>query len=215
MNTNREDLIERYQQFSDEELLKIFTSGNLTELAQSVALNEVKARRILAPKPDLKSNDKLPVNMSPVAFNLTSSEADELSEIIKNNGIPVLIDKVGNSEEPKSNKLYKLSVSPMHVAAAMGIINAHINYSADVDHDLVSNEELNTGIGNDVVKYNQNVGELNIGDDESNTVESKAESSNKRLQLLKLFLVIFALLIDWISRKLFDFSILEFIHFYK
>lgn len=92
--TNREDLIERYQQFSDEELLKLFTSGNLTELAKSVALKEIKARRLIVPSLELNRINKLSVNMKTIALNLGSSEVDELSEIIKCNGIPVLIEKV-------------------------------------------------------------------------------------------------------------------------
>ena len=49
MNNNRDDLDVRHNQFSDEEIIRLFSSGSLTELAQSVALNELKLRILAIP----------------------------------------------------------------------------------------------------------------------------------------------------------------------
>jgi hypothetical protein len=44
MQVSREELVESYRQFSDEELLLLVKAGSLTELAQEVAANEIRSR---------------------------------------------------------------------------------------------------------------------------------------------------------------------------
>jgi len=49
MQVSREELVESYRQLSDEELLQLLQAGSLTELAQEVAVNELRSRGTVLP----------------------------------------------------------------------------------------------------------------------------------------------------------------------
>lgn len=49
MNTDRRDLARRFRELSDDELVSLCASGDLSELAQSVALEELDSRGINPP----------------------------------------------------------------------------------------------------------------------------------------------------------------------
>ena len=51
MTITRQSLLERFQLLSDEELLALFRSGDLIELAQDVAAQELRQRRVDLTKP--------------------------------------------------------------------------------------------------------------------------------------------------------------------
>lgn len=97
----------------------------------------------------------------------------------------------------------------------MVVLNSHLNNSTGVNQYLFSNEELNTGIGDDVVKHNKEITKSNLIDGKSENIEPKTASSNTGGQFFKLYVVIFFITIDWISLKLFNFSFLHFFHIYK
>lgn len=44
-----EDLEDLYDSYSDGEILRLYTSGNLTDVAKKVALNEIKLRILTIP----------------------------------------------------------------------------------------------------------------------------------------------------------------------
>lgn len=46
MAVSIEDLENLYNSYSDEEIKRLYKSGNLTEVAKKVALNEIKLRRL-------------------------------------------------------------------------------------------------------------------------------------------------------------------------
>ena len=50
-NTDPVDLAKRFRDLSDDELLSLCNSGNLNEVAQSVAANELAARGYEVPEP--------------------------------------------------------------------------------------------------------------------------------------------------------------------
>lgn len=134
MNNNRDDLEETYNQFSDEEIIRLFSSGNLTELAQSVALNELKLRHLATPSKVNSDNESIEIenleaNMRVVADHLTVPEANVLCGLIQTEGIP---SDVGDSNFTNLNLPFPsafgnayVRVPTEYVKQAMDFINAY------------------------------------------------------------------------------------------
>jgi hypothetical protein len=55
MPTSRDDIAERFERFADAELLDLLRSGELTELAQEVAVAELSRRRVDLPAAELRA----------------------------------------------------------------------------------------------------------------------------------------------------------------
>lgn len=150
MNNNLEDLEERYNQFSDEEIIRLFSSGNLTELAQSVALNELKLRHLAIPfeaKGDNESMEieNLEANMRVIAENLTVSEANILCGLIQSEGIPADVGDSNftnlNSPFPSAFGNAYIRVPFEYIKQAMDFINAYNQGKYEFDDGLVGGED--------------------------------------------------------------------------
>lgn len=154
MNNNRDDLEERYNQFSDEEIIRLLSSGDLTELAQSVASNELKLRRLAIPsevKGDIESIaiENLEANMRVVAEHLTISEANILCGLIQTEGIPAHVGDTNfsnlNSPFPSPFGNAYVRVPFEYVKQAMDSINAYnqgkYEFDASLDGDDTGNLE--------------------------------------------------------------------------
>lgn len=152
MNNNRDDLEERYNQFSDEEIIRLFSSGNLTDLAQSVALNELKLRHLALPSEinsDVESIEiaNLEANMRVVAEHLTIVEANILCGLIQTEGIPA---DVGDSNLtnvispfPSAFGNAYVRVPLEYVKQAMDFINAYNQGKYEFDDSLVGDDNNN------------------------------------------------------------------------
>ncbi|HET7833829.1 MAG TPA: hypothetical protein VFK88_12785 [Gallionella sp.] len=96
MNSDRADLEARYKLLSDDEIKRFVGSGNLTELAQSVAMAELKRRGwqwSLFDRPDTESAQivehvRHDADMSIVARHLTPTDAHILRELLQAEGVP-------------------------------------------------------------------------------------------------------------------------------
>lgn len=93
MTVSVEDLEDLYDSYSDGEILRLYTSGNLTEVAKKVALNEIKLRRLTIPANVSGDSDPVEEKSRPefemriIANNLRFDEAIILSEAMIAEGI--------------------------------------------------------------------------------------------------------------------------------
>lgn len=94
MNPSREDLEWQYRQLEDEVLLDRYESGTLTELAQSVALHEMRRRGIEPPAVEVPTENagvdgeaQRSGDMKRIARHLTWAEAQILCALLESEGI--------------------------------------------------------------------------------------------------------------------------------
>src|SRR5690242_7670723 len=102
MDVTPESLAEKFRLYSDEELLELFRSGDLTEVAQSIARVELASRRIdpgpppppVSPAPDQEpESDSEPVvegDLVMVARMLDPIEAEMLRGRLEAEGVPAM-----------------------------------------------------------------------------------------------------------------------------
>ncbi len=93
MTVSRSDLEQRFRMFADEVLLQRYQSGDLTDLAQSVALQELRARGISPPVKGLVV-EQLPPTLSTqgadrvsVPVELSWAQAQALTARLNSQGI--------------------------------------------------------------------------------------------------------------------------------
>src|SRR5271165_2356314 len=105
MDVTPESLAEKFRLYSDEELLELFRSGDLTEMAQSIAHIELASRRIdpgppappVSPAPDQQPEpepDPEPVvqgDLVMVARMLNPIEAEMLRGRLEAEGVPAMV----------------------------------------------------------------------------------------------------------------------------
>ena len=96
MTVTRQSLLERIQLLNDDELLAQFHSGELTDLAKSIAGEELHRRNVDISKktvaPRIKHRDALSEeNLVPIARYFTVAEADMLKSRLEVEGVPAVV----------------------------------------------------------------------------------------------------------------------------
>ena len=147
MTTSREDLTERFRGLEDQELIRRAASGNLTELAQEVALAETQARGLHLPEtssPDsgfqaIHENGDFVV----VARYSTPTEAHVLQALLESEDIPTIVPPGLVDALPylsTSQGGVRVEVPETHLAKARHIVEAFTrgDYSLDEDSEIGS-----------------------------------------------------------------------------
>jgi len=94
MDPSRTDLEETFQELADDELLRRCTSGELTDLAQSIALAEVRARGLeLPPAPEAPAGERQAYlgDWVAIARYLSFTEVHLLRACLEAAGIPAAV----------------------------------------------------------------------------------------------------------------------------
>jgi len=145
MNSDRNDLAAQFQLLSDEELVSRGTSGELTELAQAVAIAEAQARGISLPElepPDEGDEAEGPYHgdMQIVARYLTPTEAHMLCSCLQAAGVPA---ETGDTNLVQAHSLLAgavggacLRVPAQFVPEAMEVIAAFKRGEFALDEDF-------------------------------------------------------------------------------
>ena len=110
MTPDREELQQSYSRLSDAEVTRLAACGTLTELAQSVAVAELRARGLpipVPPQPKPVEDEVYPGRMRIVARNLSYIEAHILSSLLNAEGIPA---QPGNVNLVQTNTLLSIAV---------------------------------------------------------------------------------------------------------
>jgi hypothetical protein len=96
MSITRQSLAENFKLLRDDELLALFHSGDLTDLAQEVAAAELQQRGIDLSKPIVQSGTKSEAtpgsgDLVPVARFFTAAEAQMLQSRLELEGVPAVV----------------------------------------------------------------------------------------------------------------------------
>jgi hypothetical protein len=100
MDADRQELKESFRGFSDEELLRRWNAGVLTDLAAAVAIDEARSRGLvlgLRPTPpsdapaDPADAPVYPGDLVVAARNLSPTEAFLLASFLRHQGIPAVV----------------------------------------------------------------------------------------------------------------------------
>lgn len=99
MSISREDLAERFRDLSDETLCQRYLAGNMTELALSVARDEMRTRGIDIPRPDAQApaadvESGLDGDLVNIASHLTLDEAQVFAAFLDAQGVPAFVADV-------------------------------------------------------------------------------------------------------------------------
>jgi hypothetical protein len=120
MDATPESLAEKFRLYSDDELLELFRSGDLTELAQTVARAELATRgidpaRSVAPsasEPDAEPEPVVEGDLVMVARMYNPLEAEMLRGRLESEGIPAM---VADTQTAQVNPFYKLAIGGVRV----------------------------------------------------------------------------------------------------
>jgi Putative prokaryotic signal transducing protein len=120
MDVTPESLAEKFRLYSDEELLELFRSGDLTERAQTVARAELAGRGIdaarsavpSAPPPDAEPEPVVEGDLVMVARMYNPLEAEMLRGRLESEGIPAM---VADTQTAQVNPFYKLAIGGVRV----------------------------------------------------------------------------------------------------
>lgn len=112
MNSNREDIKARFHSLADEEIIHLMASGNLTELAQSVAVIELQQRGLSIPASNSPENNGMEstaqdIRMRMVARYLTPTEAYIMCARLQAEGIPA---ETGDTHFVQAQPLFSTAV---------------------------------------------------------------------------------------------------------
>lgn len=94
MGPSRSSLEETFRELADEELLRRCASGELTELAQAVALDEVRARGLAPPAAEATQGEPEPEYLGDwviVARYLSYTEVHLQRACLEGSGIPAVV----------------------------------------------------------------------------------------------------------------------------
>ncbi|HEY8085005.1 MAG TPA: hypothetical protein VIE69_05320 [Methylophilaceae bacterium] len=145
MNVERLELEARFNSLSDEEVIRLISSGNLTELAQSIAATELEQRGVSLPsiEPTIDEPEEAldhDVQMRIVAHHLTPTEAYILCARLQAEGIPA---EAGNANFAQTYSLYTFAVGgaclrvPLeYIPQAMQVIDAFNRGEFRLDEDF-------------------------------------------------------------------------------
>jgi Putative prokaryotic signal transducing protein len=118
MDVTPEALAEKFQLYSDDELLELFRSGDLTELAQMVARAELASRGIdpgqsTVPAPaEAEPEPVVEGDLVMVARMYNPLEAEMLRGRLESEGIPAM---VADTQTAQVNPFYKLAIGGVRV----------------------------------------------------------------------------------------------------
>jgi hypothetical protein len=114
MDVTPESLAEKFRLYDDEELLELFRSGDLTELAQTVARTEL-ARRGINPVLSPAEAEPEPVaegDLVMVARMYNPLEAEMLRGRLESEGVPAMVADIQTAQV---NPFYKLAIGGVRV----------------------------------------------------------------------------------------------------
>jgi hypothetical protein len=124
MDVTPESLAEKFRLYDDDELLQLLRSGDLTELAQTVARAELAGRGIdpghagappspdREPQPEPTPEPVVEGDLVMVARMLDPLEAEMLRGRLETEGVPAM---VADAQIVQTNVLYKLAVGGVRV----------------------------------------------------------------------------------------------------
>jgi hypothetical protein len=120
MDVTPESLAEKFRLYDDDELLELFRSGGLTEIAQSIARVELASRgidpaRLAAPSSPLPDADPEPAvegDLVMVARLYNPLEAEMLRGRLESEGVPAM---VADTQTAQVNPFYKLAIGGVRV----------------------------------------------------------------------------------------------------
>lgn len=114
MNTDRLDLSKRYQELSDDELMALCGSGNLNEVAQSVAFEELRVRGLQAPRPVREKVERAEDegDFVTVAQFLNPTDAHIVRGLLEASGIRAV---VGDANLVQMNNLWAVAIGGVRV----------------------------------------------------------------------------------------------------
>jgi hypothetical protein len=151
MNNHFDYLKNLYETYSDDEVVRLYTSGDLTEEAEKVAINEIKARKLKVPNHDDSNsntdlehaeNSMTASDMKVIANNLRFDEAIILSELMIAEGIP---SDVGSTTLQNAFFPSGLSgvvrVPKKYISQAIPVIEAFNSDKLEGQESVVSKEE--------------------------------------------------------------------------
>ena len=114
---SRSSLEETFRELADEELIRRCSSGELTELAQAVALEEVRARGLALPTPVVEEEPEPEYqgDWVIVARYLGYTEVNLQRAVLEGNGIPAV---VADAQLMQTDGLLKLDAKSLEVLPA-------------------------------------------------------------------------------------------------
>ena len=150
MEITPELLAEKFRLYSDEELLDLYRSGDLTELAQTVAHTELASRGIdpgpagtpSSPLPEAQPEPVVEGDLVMVARIYDPLEAEMLRGRLESEGVPAM---VADTLTAQTNPFYKLAIGGVRVmvpeaylAQAREIVRADVrgDYALDDSTDV-------------------------------------------------------------------------------
>ncbi len=148
MALDHQDLEEMFRSLADDELLRRCASGELTDLAQSVALSEIRARGLTPPKPPQAPpppEEDYQGDWVMVARYLSFTEVHLLKSRLESAGIPAL---VGDAHLIQTDALLtpamrgaNVRVPAAHVREALEIVAAFKRGDFRLDEDFDPDQE--------------------------------------------------------------------------
>jgi hypothetical protein len=149
MDVTPEALAEKFRLYTDEELLELFRSGDLTELAQTVARAELVSRGIdlgqsAAPSPaESEPEATVEGDLVLVARMLDPLEAEMLRGRLEAEGVPAMVvDKL----TAQNNVFYKLAIGGVRVMVPEAYLaQAREIVRADARGDYVLDDSADVG----------------------------------------------------------------------
>ena len=115
MDVTPESLAEKFRLYDDEELLELYRSGDLTELAQAVARTELASRGIDPPAvspTDAEPEPTVEGDLVMVARIYDPLEAEMLRGRLESEGVPAM---VADTLTAQTNPFYKLAIGGVRV----------------------------------------------------------------------------------------------------
>ena len=115
MDVTPESLAEKFRLYDDDELLELYRSGDLTELAQAVARTELASRGIDPPavsSPDAEPEPVVEGDLVMVARIYDPLEAEMLRGRLESEGVPAM---VADTLTAQTNPFYKLAIGGVRV----------------------------------------------------------------------------------------------------
>jgi hypothetical protein len=115
MDVTPESLAEKFRLYGDDELLELYRSGDLTELAQAVARTELASRGIDPPAvspPDAEPEPAVEGDLVMVARIYDPLEAEMLRGRLESEEVPAI---VADTQTAQVNPFYKLAIGGVRV----------------------------------------------------------------------------------------------------
>lgn len=128
MNISKEDLEHLYDGLVDAELQRMLASGNLTELAQSVALRELKSRGIKASMTATVTHDEVSESENSttyvsVAHQLMEQKAQVIYGLLEAHDIPAQLQGSSYTAFPGQVGNFAVLVPEQYAAQALSVIS--------------------------------------------------------------------------------------------